>query len=343
MAPDTAGRGRPRIVVTNRAFPETLALLGEAGEVIANPGLEPMDRGRLLAEAAGAEALLVFMTDLVDAELLEAAPRLRVVGAALKGYDNIDLEACRARGVQVTIVPDLLTVPTAELAVGLLIAVGRHLLTGDRLVRGGAFTGWRPWLYGTGLAGSTVGILGLGRVGQAIAERLSAFGCRLLGCDPQGGAAAAVELADLETLLRESDFLVLAAPLTETSAGLIGRDALAALKPGAYLVNCARGSLVDEAAVADALESGRLAGYASDVFAFEDWARPGRPAAIEPRLLAAAERSVLTPHLGSAVADLRREIELAAARNILAALRGETPPDAVALPAGAPAPEETRS
>lgn len=333
--------------MTNRAFPETLALLGQAGEVAACETLEPMSRERLLREAAEAEALMVFMTDLVDEALLDGAPRLKVVGAALKGFDNIDVAACRRRGVQVTIVPDLLTVPTAELAVGLMIGLARHLRAGDRLVREGAFTGWRPWLYGTGLAGSTVGIVGLGRVGRAIAERLAGFGCRLLGCDPaaaaapagQGAAPCGLEVARFGTLLAEADFLVLAAPLTPQSLGLLDRDALARMKPGAYLVNCARGSLVEEAAVADALESGRLAGYAADVFAFEDWARPDRPTAIEPRLLA-AERSLLTPHLGSAVEAVRREIELAAACNILAALRGETPPDAVAPPGGPAAERE---
>lgn len=331
---------RPKIVVTNRAFPETLALLGTEGEVVACPGPEPLSRERLQVELAEAEALLVFMTDLVDPALLAAAPRLKVVGAALKGFDNIDVAACRRRGVEVTIVPDLLTVPTAELAIGLMIGLSRHILPGDRLVRGGAFAGWRPTLYGTGLSGSTVGIVGLGRVGRAIAERLGVFGCSLLGFDPAAGGEIpqGVRPASLETLLAASDFLVLAAPLTPTTIGLIGPAALAALKPGAFLVNCARGSLVDEAAVADALESGRLAGYASDVFGFEDWARPDRPREIEPRLLAARGNTLLTPHLGSAVSSVRREIELAAARNIVAVLRGETPPDGVCDAGTAPEP-----
>ncbi|MEX2632336.1 MAG: NAD(P)-dependent oxidoreductase [Tistlia sp.] len=328
----TARAARPRIVVTNRAFPETLALLAADGEVVASRESEPLPRARLEAELADAEALLVFMTDLVDEALLAKAPRLKVVGAALKGFDNIDVAACRRRGVQVTIVPDLLTVPTAELAIGLMIGLSRHILPGDRLVRGGGFAGWRPTLYGTGLSGSTVGILGLGRVGRAIAERLGPFGCSLLGCDPGAGTEpppAGLRPVTFERLLAASDFLVLAAPLTPATVGLFGREALAALKPGAFLVNCARGSLVEEAAVAEALESGRLAGYASDVFAFEDWARPDRPSGIEPRLLAACDTSLLTPHLGSAVTSLRREIELAAARSILAVLRGETPPDCV--------------
>jgi phosphonate dehydrogenase len=230
--------------------------------------------------------------------------------------------------VRLTIVPDLLTAPTAELAVGLTIALARHLLAADASVRVGDFAGWRPALYGAGLDGSTVGIVGMGALGQAIAARLGGFGCRLLYTDPRlleraDEAHFKLVPAPLDALLAASDFVLLAAPYHADSHHVIGAAALARMKPGAYLVNPARGSLVDETAVAAALAAGRLAGYAADTFEMEDWARPDRPAAIAPELLSDRARTVLTPHLGSAVTDVRRAIELAAARNVLRLLDGE--------------------
>jgi phosphonate dehydrogenase len=332
----------PRVVITNRPFPETVALLAPHVTVDVNASDEPWTQAEVQARCRTATGLLAFMTDRIDDGFLAACPSLRVIGAALKGYDNIDVAAAAARGVVVTIVPDLLTVPTAELAVGLMLALGRHIVAGDREIRRDGFAGWRPRLYGTGLAGATVGILGFGKVGQAIAERLVPFGCRLLAHDdaataPPAPLAAAVTLTGFDTVLTESDVVVLALPLTASTRHLIDAAALARMKPSARIVNPARGSLVDEAAIADALAAGRLAGYAADVFECEDWARPDRPAAIEPRLRAAAAPTVLTPHIGSAVTELRRAIELSAAASILDVLQGRPPRHAVATPAGATA------
>lgn len=325
---------RPRVVITNRPFPETVALLAPHAVVEVNDAPEPWAPDAVRARCRDATGLLAFMTDRIDAAFLDACPSLRVVGAALKGYDNIDVEAAAARGVTVTIVPDLLTVPTAELAIGLILALGRHIVAGDRDIRSNGFAGWRPRLYGTGLAGATVGILGFGKVGQAIAARLVPFGCRLLAHDASVMAivpplADAVRLADRDTLLRNADIVVLALPLTRDTQHVIDAAALARLKPGALLVNPARGSLVDEAAVGEALDAGRLGGYAADVFECEDWARPDRPAAIAPRLLAPDAATVLTPHIGSAVTDLRRAIERSAAESILDVLQGRAPVHAV--------------
>jgi phosphonate dehydrogenase len=319
---------RERVVVTNRVHQETLDFLTPRVTVVANREPAPWPRARLLDHAADAGALIAFMPDAVDDAFLAACPRLKLIAAALKGYDNFDVAACTRRGVRLTIVPDLLTAPTAELAVGLTIALARHLLAADAAVRAGGFAGWRPTFYGAGLAGSTLGIAGMGALGQAIAARLGAFGCRLLYADPRPLAAAdaarlKLERAALDALLAASDFVLLAAPYHVGSHHVIDRGALARMKPGAYLVNPARGLLVDEAAVAAALAAGRLAGYAADTFELEDWARPDRPSAIAPGLLAARDRSVLTPHLGSAVASVRRAIELEAARNVLRWLDGE--------------------
>lgn len=337
MSPDSSAMRKPKVVVTNRIFPETRALLASHAELDVNEAVEPWPYREVRERCRDADGILAFMTDRVDAGFLAACPDLKVIGAALKGYDNIDADAAAKAGVWVTIVPDLLTVPTAELAIGLILSLGRHIVTADARIRGRGFAGWRPELYGAGIADATVGIAGLGHVGRAIATRLVPFGCRLLGYDLAASTLPAslaehLERVDFDALLARSDYLVLALPLTPATQLLMDEAAIARMKPGARLVNPARGSLVDEAAVADALESGRLAGYAADVFECEDWARDDRPAGIEPRLTAPGARTVLTPHIGSAVADVRREIELSAARNIVVALSGRVPPDAVNAP-----------
>jgi phosphonate dehydrogenase len=317
---------RPRIVITNRVFPETIEFLSTDGEVVANQGDEPLEREELLRRARDARALMAFMPDAVDAAFLDRCPALRVIACALKGADNFDLAACRRRGIWLTVVPDLLTEPTAELAVGLAIALGRHVLTADRAVRAGAFRGWRPRLYGTSLDGSTVAILGAGKVGRAIARKLSGFDCSILMVDVRPGADLPrhARLATLDEAVAAGDFVILAMPLDARTLHLVNRALLERFKEGALLINPARGSLVDEVAVADALAAGRLGGYAADVFEFEDWSRADRPPAIEPRLRA-ADRTVFTTHLGSAVARVRRAIELDAAAGIREALRGERP------------------
>lgn len=318
-----------KVVLAARPFPETLDMLRAAGCTPEAPeGDEPWGHVELTRRCAEADALVAFMTTRVDAPFLAACPRLRVVAGAFKGADNIDIAACKAAGVWATIVPDLLTEPTADLALGLALALGRQVLPGDTLVRGGTFTGWRPVLYGEGIAGQRVGIAGMGRLGQAIARRIAACGpARLMGCD-SAGLPAGVEARDWAGLLRDSDLLVLALPLLPGTPGLLDGAALALLPIGARVVNVGRGSVVVEAAVAEALMTGRLAGYAADVFACEDLSQPGRPAGIHPALLA-APNTLFTPHLGSASVAARRGIERTAVENALAVLAGRAPPDAV--------------
>jgi phosphonate dehydrogenase len=279
----------------------------------------------ILQRSRDADALMVFMPDRVDEAFLAGCPNLKVIAAALKGYDNIDVDACSRHGVRFTFVQDLLTEPTAELAVGLLLGISRNIPAGDRMVRCGGFKGWLPILYGTGLAGATVGIIGMGAIGQAIATRLKAFGSRLIYSDPQAleqtrEAALGLVRHPLEDLLARSDFILAAAPLTQETTHMINAATLATVRAGAYLVNIGRGSVVDEAAIADALISGKLAGYAADVFEFEDWARQDRPPGIHPALLAHADKTLFTPHLGSAVDSVRRDIALNAAHSILSVL-----------------------
>lgn len=333
---------RPHVVVTNRCFEDTEDLLSEACRVTVNRQEEPWCHDEVIDRCREADAVMVFMTDLVDQRFLDECRHLKIIGAALKGYDNIDVEAATHAGVWVTIVPDLLTVPTAELAIGLTIALSRKILVGDHRIRDDGFHGWRPSLYGMGLAGRTVGIVGFGAVGRAIAGRLGGFGAKLLACDtaevpPPQAATAEVEIVPLAELVREADFVILAMPLTPATTMMFDAGLIACMKPGAYLVNPARGSLVDEAAVADALGSGHLAGYAADVFACEDWARPERPSGIDPGLLATRAATVLTPHLGSAVSDVRKLIERSAAESILEALTGRRPRHAINSPRAATA------
>jgi phosphonate dehydrogenase len=328
---------RPKVVVTNWVHPEVVEFLSAAADVDANGTREPWSPEEVQRRACDAEGILAFMTDRIDADFLARCPKLKVVACALKGYDNFDLAACTARGACVTIVPDLLTAPTAELAVGLAIALGRKIRDGDRYVRSGAFSGWRPRFYGAGLADSTAGILGFGAVGRAIAQRLAGFGCRLLWADlrqPESDVVAGAHRVALGELLIESDFLFAAVPLTPETLHLIDAAALARMKPSALLINAGRGSVVDEVAVAAALSEGQLGGYAADVFEMEDWARRDRPRSIPAALLAEEAPTVFTPHLGSAVDRVRRDIAMAAARDIIAVLEGARPANAINHPQG---------
>jgi phosphonate dehydrogenase len=324
----------PRIVVTNPVFPETRALLEAHAIVTVNEALEPWSYDEVRQRCHDAAGLLAFMTDRIDAAFLAACPRLRVIGAALKGCDNIDVEAATDAGVWLTIVPDLLTVPTAELAIGLMLSLGRNIVAGDLGIKSNGFHGWRAQLYGSGLAGTTIGIVGFGLVGRAIAERLVGFQCRLLAFDQHASEALVksrpyVTMASFEDVIANSDYVVLALPLTSGTRHIINAEAIAGMKPGARLVNPARGSLVDESAVADAIARGHLSGYAADVFECEDWALEDRPTRIDPRLTTSSAPTVFTPHIGSGVTNIRREIELSAARSILDVLAGRIPSGAV--------------
>lgn len=328
---------RPTVVVANWVHDEVTAYLSGHAEVVGNPTRVPWSGDELRARCRDADALIGFMTERVDEAFLAACPRLRIVACALKGFDNYDVEACTRHGVWITIVTDLLTAPTAELTVGHLIALGRNMPAGDRLVRGGGFPGWRPTLYGAGLDGSTVGLVGAGALGRAVARRLAGFRSQLLYWDcaplaPDQEDALRLTAVPLDELAARSDFVCVCVPLNDASYRLVGARFLARMKPGACLVNTARGSVVDEEAVADALESGRLAGYAADVFEMEDWARPERPSVVSARLRALPDRTFFTPHLGSAVDRIRRDIAMQAAQDVVEVLLGRRPPHAINAP-----------
>lgn len=328
---------RPTIFITNRVFPEVISFLEKFGHVVSNLNTEPFPRDRFLEQASRSTALMVFMNDWLDRAALDRCRKLRVVAAALKGCDNFDVTACTARGIWFTVVPELLAAPTAELAMALALGLSRRVLEGDRLVRSGRFAGWRPVLYGMSLRGRTAGIVGMGNLGRALAKRLAAFEMKVLYSDSVPlPAPVEKELGtarlDLREVLASSDLVFLLLPLSPETTHLISARSLEWIKAGSYLINVGRGSVVDERAVADALRSGRLAGYAADVFAMEDWSLSDRPRKIHPALLAQADKTLFTPHLGSAVAEARLAIELRAAQNIAEALSGRRPPDAINEP-----------
>jgi len=280
-------------------------------------------RGDAFARGAAAfEGLVALLTDRVDVALLAAMPRLRVVANVAVGVDNVDLGACRARGVAVTNTPGVLTEATADLAFGLLVAAARRIAEGDRLVRAGRFRGWTPsYLLGARVHGATLGIVGLGRIGQAMARRARGFGMKVLYAERRPlpaelGRALGATHTSLDDLFARADFVSLHCPLTADTRHLVDAGRLARMKPGAVLVNTARGGCVDEEALADALEHGPVAAAGLDVF--EDEPR------VHPRLLA-RDDVVLAPHIGSADRPTREAMARIAADNALAVLAGRPP------------------
>jgi glyoxylate reductase len=262
----------------------------------------------------------------VDEAVLEAAgPSLRIVANFGVGYDNVDVAACTARGVMVTNTPDVLTEATADVAFGLLLAAARRFQEGVEAARQDRWQWAQALLWGHDVAGATLGILGLGRIGAAVARRGQGFGMRLLYHSrhrkPELEAALRLHYCSLRELLAESDFLTLHCALTPETWKIINREALAQMKPSALLVNTGRGGLVDQAALIEAIHAGRFAGAALDVTDPEPPA-PGDPILRDPRIL-------VTPHIGSASIGARTGMTRVCVENLLAALRGEAPPNLV--------------
>jgi glyoxylate reductase len=315
---------RPRVVVTRRIPEPALALLREEADVRVSPEDRALDPDELRVALAGADAVVTLLHDRIDEAALEAAgPGLRCVANVAVGYDNVDVAAAARRGVVVTNTPGVLTDATADLAMALVLAVTRRLGAGERLVRSGRPWSWHMFmLLGRGLQGRTLGIVGLGDIGRATGRRARAFGMEIAYAQRHRAAPdVEAELGGarcraLPELLAEADVVSLHCPLTEETRHLIDRAALAVMPDHAYLVNTARGPIVDEEALADVLEAGGLAGAALDVHEHEP--------DVNPRLRA-REDVVLIPHLGSATIETRTAMAELAARNALAVLRGEPP------------------
>lgn len=263
------------------------------------------------------------LTDIIDEEILASSPRLQIVSNFAVGYDNIDLAAATRHGVMVTNTPDVLTEATAELTWALMLALVRNILPARQIMLEG---GWRTWspagFLGTELSGKTLGIVGLGRIGQAVARRAPAFNMTVVAMAssrPERSGVDGIPRLPKDQFLAQADLVSLHVPLTPETNRMVNRDWLNAMKPGAFLVNTARGAVVDETALYEALNAGRLAGAGLDVFETEP-VGTGHPLALHPKVLA-------TPHIGSATGETRRAMALRAARNIALALNGQRPPD----------------
>jgi glyoxylate reductase len=309
-------------VFVTRPIPEAgMAILRAAGlEIHLRPEESPIPRDELLAGVAHADALLCMLTDRVDAAVLDAGP-LRVVSNVAVGVDNIDLEAARARGVPVTNTPGALTDATADMAMALLLAVARRVPEGDAMVRRGAFNGWGPMvMLGADLAGATLGIVGPGRIGSAVARRAQAFGMEVIVSDLQDHPELGPALP-IDELLQRADFVSLHCPLTPATRHLLDARRIALMKPSAFLINTARGPVVDEAALVQALRDGALAGAALDVYEQEPTVHPG---------LLALPNVVLAPHSASATHRTRDAMARMAASDLVAVLEGRAPAHRVA-------------
>jgi glyoxylate reductase len=271
---------------------------------------------------ATADAAVTVLTDRVDDAFLDAAPNVRIVANVAVGYNNIDVAACRRRGVIVTNTPDVLTDATADLAMALLLMVTRRLGEGERLVRSGAAWKWDMFMMlGTGIQGRRLGIIGMGGIGTALAARARSFGMTISyhnrrPVDPATERGLGAKAKSLEQLLETSDVVSVNCPYTPATHHLVDAGALARMKPTAFLVNTARGPIVDEAALVDAVRSGGIAGAALDVFEHEPDVHPG---------LLELDNVVLVPHLGSATVETRDAMAVLAARNVIEVLAGRDP------------------
>jgi glyoxylate reductase len=304
----------------------TQALSGARLEV--NPHERNLNREELIQNAAGCDALVCTLADSLDASVIEdLGPQLKVIATYAVGYNNIDLVAARNRGIAVCNTPDVLTEATSEVAVGLMLACARRFIEGDRLTREGLFTGWAPLLHrGHGVYGRRVGIIGAGRIGRRVAQTMKhGFDCEILYYSRTDHVDWENELdarfVELGTLMEESDFVSVHCPLTETTRHLLDGPMLARMKPTGFLINTARGPVVDEAALVQALRERRIAGAGFDVYENEPALAPG---------LSELGNVVLLPHIGSATMETRDRMGRMCAEAVIAVLTGKEPAHRVA-------------
>jgi len=314
----------PVVLIADKLAPSTVAALGDEVEI---RWVDGPDREKLLAAVGEADALLVRSATTVDAEVIAAAPKLKIVARAGVGLDNVDVDAATARGVLVVNAPTSNIHSAAEHAVALLLSAARQIPAADATLR--ERTWKRSAFSGTEIFGKTVGVVGLGRIGQLVAQRLAAFGAHIVAYDPYVSAARAaqlgIELLTLDELLGRADFISVHLPKTKETAGLIGKEALAKTKPGVIIVNAARGGLIDEHALAEAITSGHVRGAGLDVFSTE-------PCTDSP--LFELPEVVVTPHLGASTAEAQDRAGTDVAASVKLALAGEFVPDAVNVGGG---------
>lgn len=291
-------------------------------ELVANSEDRSLDRAELRGLVGGCDAVLCLLTDSIDADILDAAADCKIFANMAVGYNNIDVAAATKRGIMVTNTPGVLTECTADLAMALILGVARRVAEGDVEMRAGRFPGWGPlYMLGGDVTGKTLGLVGPGRIAAAVAKRAKGFDMPLLyhGRRPSPDMEAlGAKAVDLDTLLRESDFVSLHVPLSKETHHLIDAAALAKMKPTSYLINTARGPVVDEKALVAVLKAGAIAGAGIDVYEDEPAMAPG---------LADCTNALLLPHLGSATLGTRSAMSRIAAENIVAVLEGRRPPN----------------
>jgi len=316
---------RPKLYIA-RPFPDpVMAVIQERFQLTVSPADHPPSAVEILAGVRDAQAAICTLNERMDAAILAAAPSLRVIANYAVGYTNIDMEAAKARGIIVTNTPDVLTNATADLTWALILAVARRVVEGDQLVRQHQWTGWSSTqMLGVDLAGKTLGIIGMGRIGQAVARRAAGFEMNVLYSTrserPLQLPNPAWQRVSFEELLRRSDFLSPHIPLAPDTHHLINDAALRLMKPTAYLINAARGPVVDEAALVQALQEHRLAGAGLDVYEREPELQRG---------LRELTQVVLLPHLGSATTETRIRMGMMCVENVLAVLEGKPAPNRV--------------
>lgn len=321
---------KPKVIVTRRWPAQVEAELKGSFDVELNATDKPLSEAELKSAFSNADAVFPTVTDAINAKVLSAEPmRARLIGNFGVGYNNIDIEAAKARGLAVTNTPEVLTDATADIAMTLLLSVARRTGEGERHLRGGQWTGWRPThMMGTQVIGKTLGVIGLGRIGRATAARAhNGFGMKVIYFDPYPApedfiaSISAESRETVEDVLKEADFVSVHCPATPENRHLINAERLACMRSDAFLVNTARGDIVDEAALVKALESRQIAGAGLDVFERE----PRVSAGLHKR-----DNVVLLPRLGSATIETRVAIGLRVLDNAKAFFAGKKPPDRVA-------------
>ncbi len=317
---------KPQALVTRRLLPEAQAYLEKNLDIEVGESDRNLSREKLLSRIHDKEGLLALLVDTVDRVVMQAAPKLRIIANCAVGFNNIDVGYAAENGIMVTNTPGVLTDTTADLTWALILATARRLPQAERFLRGGAFTGWELDLFlGREVTGRCMGIVGMGRIGRAVALRARAFGMRVLYSDPHRLSSTEEKFyqatfVSFDELLSQADFVTLHTSLSESTQHLIGSKELARMKKTAVLVNVSRGPVVDERALVQALIQGEIWAAGLDVFE--------REPDIEPELLE-LDNVVLLPHIGSASFETRLLMANTAARNLVAALRGETPPNLV--------------
>ena len=319
---------RAKVFLTRKLFDEAISLIEEYADVeVYESEEEPAPYDLILEKVRDVDGLLCLLTDKIDARIIEAGERLKVISNYAVGYDNIDVEAATRRGIYVTNTPGVLTETTADLAWAILMAIARRVVEADKYVRAGKWVhAWGPkMMLGSDVHGKTLGIVGLGRIGSAVARRAKGFNMRIIYYDifrrEDLERELGLEYKPLEELLKEADYVTLHVPLTKETHHLIGERELDLMKPTAYLINTSRGAVIDQRALYKALKERRIAGAALDVFEKEP-IDPDDP-------LLELDNVVLTPHIGSASVETRKKMAMMAAENLVSVLKGVEPPNLV--------------